>query len=172
MKKVLLLKVSGVLVFGISLFSYADLINGKTFYRPFPYFYTENAYFASENPNAKYYAMEQIMDDQVGNHIKNKMGFCLSEYEIYNIEHMGCAETFNTLQYYETRPKGLLRKDILEYYHDMPLEEYESQVKIKKSDTQYIKKYQQRYNNYRNNKIYEDITNEALEEMWQIYNQR
>ena len=104
----------------VSILNAQSITAGKDYYRTFPYFYHEN-YLALEE-GEKYYHIDQVANNR---HIKEKMGFCLSEYEIYGIVHFGCAETFNTLKYYVTRPKGLMRKDILEFYHDMPLEEYE-----------------------------------------------
>lgn len=133
----------------------------KDFYKPRAYFYTTSEFFASNNKEHLYY---MIQDINSSTHIKNKMGYCITEYEIKNFILYDCQKTFNTLSYYITKPEGLLRKDVLEFYHDKPLEEIEKDFKSKRTnDENLLFKY--RYQNDIIKKNREMIIDGLLDEM-------
>jgi hypothetical protein len=95
----------------------------KLYYKPFGYYYTPNPYAIREDDLI--YTMDQI---STNNSIKEIMGECLTRFERNGVIEEECIPTLNTLHYYTTEPKGSLRRDILEYYHDIPLSEYEKSL--------------------------------------------
>jgi hypothetical protein len=92
----------------------------KSYYKPQNFYYSINPYGLRESD--EYYSIEQVLYD---NSVKEHMGWCLTYFESSGDIKEECIPTLNTLTHYKTDPEEAIRKDILEYYHDMPLSEYE-----------------------------------------------
>lgn len=155
MKKILL-----TIMILVAILHSDSITDGKKFYRP-----TEIVFSIAPGTIFKKYERVYTIEQTYNKHIKNKMGNCITKYEIFGILHAGCEYTFNTILLYTTIPKGIIRKDIVEYYHDMPLLEYEKQVNMIKKDEKLIQRYRNNYNNHLQKKLSSEITNNVLDSM-------
>jgi hypothetical protein len=92
----------------------------KSYYKPTNYYYSINPHGLRDSDI--YYSIEQVTQDDV---VKSHMGWCLTQFEKSGDVLEECIATLNTLVHYKTTPEDAIRKDVLEYYHDMPISEYE-----------------------------------------------
>ena len=103
------------------------LLSTLNAYEPSGSFFTHvhNIPLAEQYPQNKVYAMDDILEST---HIKDKIGHCLTLYDLNLITDDVCEVELFSMAYYITTPKNELRNYLLEYHHKLRIHDYNTMI--------------------------------------------